>query len=75
MRSGNCRDQKYGNASISEDDFRECYYLFQTISRILPTLSENGWVTFVSHVVSQIDKSPDSMQTSEGKSAHSAEDH
>ncbi|KAL1970161.1 hypothetical protein VTN77DRAFT_6566 [Rasamsonia byssochlamydoides] len=50
-------DRSYG--SVSPDDLRECQYLLQTLSRILSSLSHNGWVTLVSHPVSPVEKPRD----------------
>jgi hypothetical protein len=51
---------------VSVDNSRQCRYLFQLLSKIVDSLSENGWMTLVSHPVSPVDK-PRDVSQSEGK--------
>lgn len=64
--SRNHGDNDAGVRPVSMDDFRECQYLFRTVSRILSSLSHAGWVAFISQSVSPFDKSRDAS-TSESK--------
>lgn len=39
---------------LIDPDYRpECQYLLQTLSNLMSCLSQNGWITLVSHSVSQ----------------------
>jgi hypothetical protein len=51
-------DKLYG--TLSQDNFTECHYLLQTLSKVLPALSHNGWVILLSHPVSPVEKPLDS---------------
>lgn len=47
-------DTLYG--TVSQDNLAECHYLLQTLSKVLPTLSHNGWIILLSHPVSPVEK-------------------
>ncbi|KAJ5776476.1 uncharacterized protein N7511_001487 [Penicillium nucicola] len=61
------------NQSISPDDYKECDYLLQTATNIIATLSHNGWITLLTHMLSN-EKRPSTSKSeaSESKSLHSA---
>lgn len=44
------------NQSICQDDYKECNYLLRTASNIISTLSQNGWITLLSHTLGQMEK-------------------
>ena len=52
--------------AISPDDYRECNYLLRTASNILSSLSHSGWITLLTHTLSQPDKHQD-LPASEGE--------
>ena len=52
--------------TVSPDDYKECNYLLRTTSNIVSALSHSGWVTLLTHTLSQGDKHQDGL-TSEGK--------
>lgn len=52
--------------TVSPDDYKECHYLFRTLSNILVTLSHNGWISLLTHFVAPVDKRHD-PSSSEGK--------
>ena len=53
------------NLAVCAEDYRECTYLFQTISEIISALSHNGWIALLNNTVS--DRSHDVSLTSEGE--------
>lgn len=44
------------NTPVSPDDFKECNYLLQTTSKILSSLSQNGWAMFLTHPYSPVER-------------------
>ncbi|EED23528.1 cellular morphogenesis regulator DopA [Talaromyces stipitatus ATCC 10500] len=54
---------------IDSDDRRECQYLLQTLSNLMSCLSQNGWITLVSHPVSQVEQ-PHESETPENPNEH-----
>ncbi|GAD93599.1 protein dopey [Paecilomyces variotii No. 5] len=42
--------------TVSPDHYKECHYLFRTVSNILVTLSHNGWISLLTHSVTPVDK-------------------
>ncbi|OKL55763.1 Protein dopey [Talaromyces atroroseus] len=62
-------DKKQG--LVNPDDRGECQYLLQTLSNLLSCLSQNGWITLVSHSATPVDhphESPAKENTPEQKS-------
>lgn len=45
--------------TISPDDYRECNYLLRTMSNILSAVTHSGWVTLLTHTLSQTEKHQD----------------
>ncbi|KAL1847916.1 Endosome to Golgi transport protein [Paecilomyces lecythidis] len=45
--------------TVSPDDYKECHYLFRTLSNILVTLSHSGWISLLTHSVGPVDKRHD----------------
>lgn len=53
------------NLAVCAEDYRECTYLFQTISAVISALSHNGWIALLNNTVG--DRSYDVSFTSEGE--------
>lgn len=54
------------NLAVCAEDYKECTYLFQTISEVISALSHNGWLAFLNNTVG--DRAFDPSSTSEGNS-------
>ncbi|KAJ5367814.1 Dopey N-terminal [Penicillium brevicompactum] len=67
-------EKNVDSQSISPDDYKECDYLLQTASNIIAALSQNGWITLLTHVLGN-EKRPEaskSEEISDSKSLHAA---
>lgn len=53
------------NLAVSADDYKECTYLFSTISVVISALSHNGWIALLSQAI--VDRGHDASSSSEGK--------